>query len=659
MPLLRSYVRSLRIAFLCGAGVVAAGLLVILGWITGNDTLLRIRPQWTPMVPSTAVCFILSGSALLAIATAMLPETRRPTLWRRSAMVAAGTVMLIGLRRTIYYLFDWQSPMDMLGFDPGDSPGKMAQITAFGFALAGVALGISARRGFYRIAQWVAALVLFIGWIGITRYFYGGDPVGMFFLMAMHTALLFALLGMGIFYARPDGGFMVIWNDESSGSLLVRRLFPAALIVPVVIGWLRLLGERAGWYGLETGLAIFAMSNVLIFSVLAWHTASRLHDEDALRRGVEKKLIAEKDFSNAVIDSLPGAFYLYDRTGRFLRWNRNFEQVTGYSGKEIAGMRPQDVIAKADLVALGERIAEVFAKGQSHLVARILAKDGTETPYFFTGITLPVAGETCLAGVGIDISERIRAEQKVVELNAELERRVARRTEELQAKNRELETFTYSVSHDLKAPLRGIDGYSRLLLEDYSDKLDAEGRHFLTSVRKASLQMGQLIEDLLAYSQLERRAIHCAAIKPRAVLDALPVSYEDEIRARGVVFSVSLPDVTVNADPSGLSQVLRNLLDNALKFTRTSQPAVIELGGRVEDDVVVIWVKDNGVGFDMKFTDRIFDIFQRLHRAEDYPGTGIGLAIVRKAMERMGGRVWAVSSPGKGAAFYIEIPRTA
>ena len=659
MPVLLSYVRSLRIAFLCGGFVVVAGLLVLSGWITGNDTLLRINSAWTPMVPATAVSFMLSGGALLAIAAAMLPDTLRPHTWRRLAMVIAGIVFAVGARRTFYHAMDWPSPVDMLGFDPGQTPGIMAPMTAVAFTLAGMALGVTARRSFYALAQWTAAVVIFIGWIGITRYFYGGEQTGVFFKMAMHTALLFAVLGMGIFYARPDGGFSVIWNGETAGSVLVRRLFPAALIVPVLVGWLRLQGERAGWYGLETGLAIFAMSNVLIFSVLAWHTASRLHHEDLRRRSAEETHLAEKDFSNAVIDSLPGAFYLYDRDGRFLRWNRNFEQVTGYSGAEIATMRPQDVIAKADLAALGERVAEVFAKGQSQLEARILAKDGTETPYFFTGITLQVGGETCLAGVGIDISERVQAEHKIAELNADLERRVARRTQELQAKNRELETFTYSVSHDLKAPLRGIDGYSRLLLEDHFEKLDAEGRHFLTSVRKASLQMGQLIEDLLAYSQLERRAIHCTAVKPQAVLDSLPVSYEDEIRARGVVFKVNLPDVAVKADASGLAQVLRNLLDNALKFTRTSQPAVIEIAGRVEEDIVVLWVKDNGVGFDMKFNDRIFDIFQRLHRAEDYPGTGIGLAIVRKAMERMGGRVWAVSAPGNGATFYIEIPKHA
>lgn len=656
MPPLRSYVRSLRIAFLGGSVVVAVGLLVLAGWVTRNDSLLRVREEWTPMVPMTATAFVLSGAALLAITATMLPGTRSPGRWRVVAMGLGAAVAVIGLRRSGLYLFGGSTHLDMLGFDPRGTPGQMAPMTAAGFSLAGTALAITARKHFLPAAQWLAGVVMFIGWIGITRYFYGGDQDGVFFRMAMHTALMFAVLGFGIFYARPDAGFMMVWNSDTAGGVLVRRLFPTALVVPVVVGWLRLQGERAGLYGLETGLAIFAMSNVLIFATLAWHTAGRLHREDLARRAAERTMVEEKDFSNALIDSLPGAFYLYNRNGKFLRWNRNFESVTGYSGAEIATMAPQRFIATADQEALAGRIADVFEKGQSQLEAKLLSKDGRETPYFFTGITIPVGGETCLAGVGIDISERVEAEKKVGELNAELERRVAQRTAELQAKNRELETFTYSVSHDLKAPLRGIDGYSRLLLEDYSDKLDDEGRRFLGSVRQACLQMGQLIDDLLAYSQLERRAINVTAVKPRAVLDSLPASYAEDIRERGVVFNVNLPDVAVKADPNGLAQVLRNLLDNALKFSRLAKPPEIEIAGRVEDGMAILWVKDNGIGFDMKFTDRIFDIFQRLHRAEDYPGTGIGLAIVRKAMERMGGRVWAVSAPGKGATFYIEIP---
>ena len=256
--------------------------------------------------------------------------------------------------------------------------------------------------------------------------------------------------------------------------------------------------------------------------------------------------------------------------------------------------------------------------------------------------------------------QRRRAEQELRTLNADLEQRVSERTAELEERHRELETFTYSVSHDLKAPLRGIDGYGRLLQEDYGDRLDDEGRRFLATIRRATQQMSQLIEDLLAYSRLERRKLQASPVSPAALITALLAEYADEIRRRDVAVTVSLPDVTLKIDPEGLAMVLRNLLDNALKFTQPSAEPRIEVGGTFDhsgaDNVCRLWVGDNGVGFDMKYHDRIFEIFQRLHREEEYPGTGVGLAIVRKAVERMGGRVWASSEPAVATTFYIELP---
>ena len=649
------YIRSLWIAGAAGVITVLAGVLVLAGWFGDIRVLMQIRAEWTPMVPLTAVLFTLAGSALLANTLAMA-RPGEPEGWRKTALILGIVIAVLGLHRFVCHLLGRDSPLDMLGFTPHVGPGEMAMVTSLGFSFAGFALAATARRVFNPLAQAVAGLVLFIGWLGLTRYIYGGEPHGLLFLMSMPTALLFAVSGAGLFFARPDGGFVMMWNGDTAGGVLLRRLVPAALIVPVSVGWLRLIGERGGWYGLETGLTIFAVSNVLIFATLAWHTARWLHAEDLKRREVERTLRAERDFSDAIVDSLPGAFYLYTKEGRFLRWNRNFERVTGYTAEEIARMHPLDFFPEQERPLVGERIAKVFENGVSEVEAAFRAKDGTETPYFFTGKTISFRDEICLVGVGIDITERRRAEDKVRELNTGLERRVAERTAELEAKNRELETFTYSVSHDLKAPLRGIDGYSRLLQEDYGDKFDEEGRRFLAAVRHASQQMGQLIDDLLSYSQLERRALTLSSVRPAEVLEAVPAAYFEELRARGVTFSAELPDAVVRADASGLAQVLRNLLDNALKFTRGVESPRIEVGGRIEGRKYLLWVRDNGIGFEMKFVERIFDIFQRLHRAEDYPGTGIGLAIVRKAMERMGGRAGAVGEPGRGATFFVEIP---
>ena len=232
------------------------------------------------------------------------------------------------------------------------------------------------------------------------------------------------------------------------------------------------------------------------------------------------------------------------------------------------------------------------------------------------------------------------------------------RTAELEAKNRELEAFTYSVSHDLKAPLRGIDGYSRLLRDTYADRLDDEGRFFIAAIRTGTRQMSQLIEDLLAYSRLERRTMGQEAIDLRAFASELVGDVAGDLVDANVSFEVNVPEMQVTADRDGLATALRNYLDNAVKFSRATAAPRIAVGAGETPTGCHIWVRDNGIGFDMSFHDRIFDIFQRLHRSEDYPGTGIGLALVKKAMERMGGRAWAQSQPGGGATFYLELPLT-
>jgi signal transduction histidine kinase len=256
----------------------------------------------------------------------------------------------------------------------------------------------------------------------------------------------------------------------------------------------------------------------------------------------------------------------------------------------------------------------------------------------------------------VERKRRKRAKELLDQLNAELETRIEARTAALNAKTRELETFAYSVAHDLKAPLRGIDGYSRLLLEEYAGKLDKEGHAFLKTIQSSTDEMNRLIDDLLEYSRLERRELKTNRLELAPLVNLIVEEKKREQGRKPIDFVVNLNGETVIADSNGLTQSLRNYLDNAVKFTGKVAAPRVEIGAQENGANCVVWVRDNGVGFDMKYHDRIFDIFQRLSATDDYPGTGIGLAIVRKAMERMGGRAWAESKPGEGATFYLEIP---
>jgi signal transduction histidine kinase len=198
-----------------------------------------------------------------------------------------------------------------------------------------------------------------------------------------------------------------------------------------------------------------------------------------------------------------------------------------------------------------------------------------------------------------------------------------------------------------------------LLEETAAEQLDEESRLFLHNIRHGAAQMQALIADLLAYARMERRALGNDVLDLRACIDEILRGYADEIAAQGFDMRVEVPAFTVRADRDGLAIVLRNVLENAFKFRQGDRTLVVEVGARRQDGSqdgnVVLWVRDNGIGFDMKFQERIFEIFSRLERAEDYPGTGVGLALVRKAMHRMGGRVWVDSMPGRGTTFFLEL----
>ena len=366
-----------------------------------------------------------------------------------------------------------------------------------------------------------------------------------------------------------------------------------------------------------------------------------------------------------IVATAPGAVHSYrqrpDGHGEFAFASPAIVELLGVDAATLVDGQIDllDVVHPDDRFLLAESLRRSAAFGNAWLATFRVPKTagGERCIEAHSMPTHEADGSVVWHGFFIDITERRRAEEQIRLLNVELEQRVAERTAELEAKHREMESFTYSVSHDLKAPLRGIDGYSRLLESDHATSLDDEGRYFIGMIRKAAAQMGDLIDDLLEYSRVERGRPKLGRIAAAPLVESVRAAVAVEADEAGVAITVDVDrTLEVVGERDGILLALRNLVDNAIKFTTGQPQRVVEIGVRREGRHGLFWVGDSGSGFDMKYHDRIFEIFQRLHRAEDYPGTGVGLAIVRKAAERMQGRVWARSAPGEGAVFYLELP---
>lgn len=521
-----------------GGLAVAVGLLVLIGWYFRLPDLASIHPVLGTMAKQAAFCFSLAGGSLLLLS---LEQPHRAL--RRTAHAAAVVVIVIAVVTvSMSAIGPTLDAIDarMFGGAIGSTlSGRMPVPSALAFASIGFALlaiDVNGRR--VAPAEVLALGATLIALLALVAYAYGSVlAFGVTRLrpLAFHSVALFLVVPFGILMARPRRGLMRLATSRAGTGVMVRRLFPAAIGIPVLLGVLVVAGQRAGLFPAGLSLAYYSLSIIVVFSVLIFRTA-----------------------------------ILLDRADRLTH----------------------------------------------------------------------------------------RAEDELRTLNTELEARVAARTTELQTVVAELEAFSYSVSHDLRAPLRHITGFAELLSQDAGPRLDAQGRKYIATIVGAAQRMAQLIDSLLSFSRMSRSTFAARRVK----LAELVAQARQEVMAqanagdRRIEWRIGpLPDV--DGDPAMLRQVFINLLSNAVKYTGRCPEAVIEVGtvpGPPHE--VVVFVRDNGAGFDMQYADKLFGVFQRLHRAGEFDGTGIGLANVKRIVTRHGGRVWADARVDEGATFFVSLP---
>ncbi|MEX2380780.1 MAG: ATP-binding protein, partial [Opitutales bacterium] len=524
----------------------------------------------------------------------------------------------------------------------------MAPNTSLGFVFLGAALlclDNSPRKG-PRPAEALALLIGILALLALIGYAYQIEQlfgIGAFIPMALHTAGVFFVLAIGLLFARPNSGLMEVVTSTSPGGILVRRLFPAMILALTVLGWLRLEGSRRGFYSDEFGVTLYTIANITIFGGLVASSARSLHRADVVRSRSE----AEKErFFTLSLDLLGIA----STSGYFTRLNPAFSETLGHSIQTMLERPFTEFVHPEDRErTLTEMEKLKQGEGSVSFQNRYRCRDGSWK--WLSWKMQPFLEEGLLYATARDVTQEKKTEAEIQQLNADLQTRAA----ELEAANGELESFSYSVSHDLRAPLRHIHGYVEMLTKATEGQLGEKPQRYLRTIAEASGEMGQLIDDLLSFSRMARIEMSEGVVNLNELVEEVLRGLEMATRERKVEWTVaSLPEV--HGDRAMLKQALANLMENAVKYTRQRDCATVEIGCSEERaEWVTLFVRDNGAGFDMRYVHKLFGVFQRLHRGDEFEGTGIGLANVRRIISRHGGQTWAEGEPDKGATFSLTL----
>jgi len=872
--------------------VIIIATLVLIIW--QFNILKHPVPRLVAINPVTAIAFIFSGFSFLLFAT-KTPVPKKILLGR----ILACIIILIGLLRIISRFSELNIPIDTILFNErlseeskGNMSNRMASNTAFSFMLLGIALlllNVETRRK-KMPAQIIALIISFIALLSIVGYLY---RVNTFYgtlsyvPMAIHTAISFLFLSFAIFFVNPGKGPMGEFTSPFTGSFIARFLVPAAIIIPVLLGLLRLQAAWSGMVSLESGSALLVLAIIIIFLALTWFIVVSLNKRDYLKQETDHALRESEEQIQTIFNAAPDAVIVMDDEGKIIQWNPKAESILGWSRDEVIGKLLSETIIpdryreahrkgiknflrtgegplfgkiveiaaltksgneldvalniaassriknrylfigflrdltgqkkaeekfkalldsapdamiiandKGEIVLINQQTETLFGYVRDELIGKpveilipddfrsrhkghrdqyfsdpkvramgaglelfAMRRDGTKFPVEISLSPLQTEEGLLVSASVRDITDRKKAEEKFrslldaapdatvivnekgeiqminqqtenlfgysrgemigqhveilipqdlrnkhvqhrgdffrmpkvrtmgagIELNA-IKKNGTRfpveislspiQTEEgmlvsasvrdisvrkgledeLKKTNAELEAFTYSVSHDLRAPLRGIIGFTAILEEDYSNKLDDEARRITSVIKNNTLKMGHLIDALLSFSRMGKQEIMKTQINtPKIVHEIVDELVQQNNRHATIGWNIhALPPV--NADTNTIRQVWINLISNAIKYSGNKKHPYIEIDSESRDGQIVFSVKDNGVGFDQQYSHKLFKVFQRLHGPEEFEGTGVGLALVEKIVSRHGGKVWAEGKVDEGACFYFSLP---
>ncbi len=636
--------RSAQLALaLAGADVVLA-ISVLAGWVLGWPLLTSWLPGLVAMKVNAALSF-LGVAAAVGLLVAPAPF-HRPRLARVLALVV---VALVGAT-LVEHLAGIDLRIDEAIFhdvptEGSPYPGRIAVQTSVAFMAGGLAVLAMGRR--VRGAQLGEVLALvcgFVGGIAVLGYLFGapellslGSPTH----IALPASIGLVVLCAALIAANPDHSLVRQIGDPGLAGQVIRRILPAALVVVPAGAWLRLLGEGAGLYDETIGVVFIVALEVFILLIVGAWTAA------VVQRLEEERKRADAGLARlaTIVESSSDAIVVIDPDGGLADWNAGAERMFGYAASEATG-QPMALMAPEDEWPEQSRRYSEAAAGRSQAYeAFSLRKDGSR---FRSRLTLfPMFArdgrQLGVSAIVIDVTEAYEAQQQL-----------ERYAQELARSNSDLEQFAYVASHDLQEPLRMVTGFMGLLENRYKGQLGSDADEFIGFAVDGAHRMQTLIDDLLAFSRVGTRgATPEPANLGEAVNEAL-LNLHAAIDESGV--SIRRGDLpTVQADRRQMVQLFQNLIGNAIKF-RAGRTPQVEVGAESGRGEWRLFVRDNGIGIAPQHSDNVFAIFRRLHTREAYPGSGVGLAICKRIVERHGGRIWVDSELGKGSTFWFTLP---
>jgi PAS domain S-box-containing protein len=418
------------------------------------------------------------------------------------------------------------------------------------------------------------------------------------------------------------------------------------------------LGEEMAIKALKTGATDFVLKHRLSTLPSAVHRALRQAEFRIQRKQAEEALLTSEERYRSLVELSPDALFVQTEDKVVFINSAGVKLFGASNPSELIDKPVSQFFPPAHWKQVRKRLIRMSEEGRPlpFMEQRMVRLDGSLVSVELAAAPLMFEGKSAAQVIAHDVTERRRAEEEIRRLNVELERRVKDRTAELEEANKELEAFSYSVSHDLRAPLRHIEGFVEILFSTTGESLDKRSVEHLRTIADAAKKMGSLIDDLLTFSRTARAELHKTRISLQDLVNSLVRDARRDIGDRKVEWNIAA-SLEVEADPALLRQVIVNLISNALKYTRTRPVARISITSQETESEYIIQVKDNGVGFDPRYAHKLFGVFQRLHRAADFEGTGVGLANVRRIIVRHGGRCWAEGELDQGATFFFTLPK--